>query len=64
MKDDNQLSDIHKDFLSSKNENSKVNINDLLQKVRLKQKREKKENAVFLSLVCGVVAVTGIIASL
>jgi len=35
----------------------------LLSKVRLEKNKEKKENLIFLSLICGVVAVTGIIAS-
>ena len=50
----------------SKNSNtaSRVNINDLLLKVRHEQKKEKTENYIFLGLICTVVAVTGIIASL
>jgi len=43
---------------------SKVNINDLLYKVRLEKNKEKKENYIFLGIICGVVAVTGILASL
>jgi len=42
---------------------SRVNINDLLHKVRLEKNKEKKENYIFLGIICGVVAVTGIIAS-
>ena len=46
------------------NHNSrKVDINDLLSKVRQEKNKEKKENYIFLGLICGVVAVTGIIAS-
>ena len=41
----------------------KVNINLLLSKVRQEKNKEKKENYIFLGLICGVVAVTGIIAS-
>ena len=41
----------------------KVDINDLLAKVRQEKNKEKKENYIFLGLVCGAVAVTGIIAS-
>ena len=41
----------------------KVDINDLLSKVRLEKNKEKKENLIFVGLICGVVAVTGIIAS-
>ena len=41
----------------------KVDINDLLAKVRQEKNKEKKENYIFLGLICGVVMVTGIIAS-
>tara|TARA_Y100000590_G_C14881203_1_gene699024 strand:+ start:284 stop:496 length:213 start_codon:yes stop_codon:yes gene_type:complete len=43
---------------------AKVDINNLLKKVRTEEKKEKKENFIFLGLVCGVVAITGVIASL
>tara|TARA_B100000949_G_scaffold147218_1_gene129315 strand:- start:1025 stop:1228 length:204 start_codon:yes stop_codon:yes gene_type:complete len=43
---------------------SRVNINNLLSKVRKENNKEKKENYIFLGLICAVVAVTGIIASL
>ena len=43
---------------------SKVDINDLLSRVREDEKKQKKENLVFFGLVAAVVAVTGIIASL
>ena len=43
---------------------SRVNITDLLARVRQEKNREKKENYIFLSLICAVVTVTGIIASL
>ncbi len=46
------------------NHNSrKVDINDLLSKVRQEKNKERKENLIFLGLICGVVTVTGIIAS-
>ena len=48
----------------AKSKISKVNINDLLHKVRAEKNKERKENYMFLSLVVGVLAVTGIIASL
>ena len=41
----------------------KVDINILLSKVRQEKNKEKKENLIFVGLICGVVAVTGIIAS-
>ena len=43
---------------------SKVEINRLLANVRIQKKKEKKESIIFVSLVCGVAAVTGIIDSL
>ena len=50
----------------SKNSNtaSRVNINDLLLKVRQEQEKEKTENYIFLGLICAVIAFTGIVASL
>jgi hypothetical protein len=48
----------------SKSKKSKININDLLNKVREEKTRERKENYMFLGLVVGLLAVTGIIASL
>ena len=45
------------------NSSKKVDINNLLAKVRQEKNKEKKENYIFLGLICGVVAVTGIIAS-
>ena len=41
----------------------KVDINFLLSKVRQEKNKEKKDNYIFLGLICGVVAVTGFIAS-
>jgi len=49
---------------SIRSKTSKVNINNLLSKVRKENNKEKKENYIFLGLICGVVVVTGIIASL
>ena len=49
-------------FLKSKK--TKVNINDLLDKVRAEKNKDRKENYMFLGLVVGLLAVTGIIASL
>ncbi len=43
---------------------NRVDINELLSKVRKEKKQEKKENYIFLILIFGVVAVTGILASL
>ena len=45
------------------NTSRRVDINRLLLKVREEKNKEKKENFIFLGLICAVVAVTGIIAS-
>jgi hypothetical protein len=44
--------------------NTKVNINHLLAKIREERSKKKKENYMFFGLAVGVLAVTGIIASL
>jgi len=49
---------------SSTYSSKKVNINYLLSKVREEKSKERKENYIFLGLICGVIAITGIIASL
>ena len=50
--------------LSNKsNTASRVNITDLLSRARQEKNREKKENYIFLGLICGLVAITGVIAS-
>ena len=50
--------------LPTKSDSRRVDINDLLYKVRAEKNKERKENYMFLGLVIGVLAVTGIIASL
>ena len=47
-----------------KTPNIKVDINDLLTRVRDEKKKERKENLLFLSLIGSVIVITGIIASL
>ena len=42
----------------------RVDINNLLFKVREEQKKQKKETLVFFGLISSVVVITGIIASL
>ena len=44
--------------------NTRVDINDLISKVRENEKKQKKENLVFFGIVASVIAITGIIASL
>ena len=46
------------------NQQQKVDINILLNKVRHEKKRERKENLLFLGLIGSVIIVTGILASL
>ncbi|WP_075520694.1 hypothetical protein [Candidatus Pelagibacter communis] len=47
-----------------KKQEQKVDINILLNRVRGEEKRERKENLLFLGLIASVIIVTGIIASL
>jgi len=49
---------------SKVNNQQKVDINILLNRVRHEKKRERKENLLFLGLIGSVIVVTGIIASL
>ena len=43
---------------------ARVNINNLMSKVRADHKKQKNENLVFYGLIGSVVVITGIIASL
>ena len=43
---------------------AKVNINNLMSKVRADYKKKRKENLVFVGLIGSIVIITGIIASL
>ena len=47
-----------------KTQNIKVDINDLLSRVRDEKKKERKENLLFLGLIGSVIVITGIFASL
>ncbi len=42
----------------------RVDIKDLMSKVREKKKKQKKENLIFLGLIGSFLVITGIIASL
>ena len=42
----------------------RVDINELLSRVRDDEKKQKKENLVFFGLVASVIVITGIVASL
>ena len=41
----------------------KVDINVLLNKVRIEEKKEKLENTVFFGLIAAVILVTGVVVS-
>tara|TARA_B100000795_G_scaffold238658_1_gene199921 strand:- start:764 stop:964 length:201 start_codon:yes stop_codon:yes gene_type:complete len=56
------LSNIQSKNISTKS--NRVDINDLMLKVRNEEKKEKKENLVFLGLVGSVIVISGVIASL
>ena len=49
---------------NSKPTGRRVDINDLLSRVRDDEKKQKKENLVFFGLVASVIVITGVVASL
>ena len=59
-----EISSLDQQIEAKKNPNIKVDINDLLSRVRDEKKKERKENLLFLSLIGSVIVITGIIASL
>ena len=59
-----EISSLDQQLEVKKTPNIKVDINDLLSRVRDEKKRERKENLLFLSLIGSVIVITGIIASL
>tara|TARA_B100001741_G_scaffold61547_1_gene48456 strand:+ start:548 stop:754 length:207 start_codon:yes stop_codon:yes gene_type:complete len=48
---------------SSTNPHHKVDINNLLAKLKREEKSKKKENLILVSLVISAIGITGIIAS-
>ena len=50
--------------LKKSSKKKRVDINVLLNKVRLAQKKEKRESTIFFGLVATVIVVTGIIVSI
>ena len=50
--------------LKDSKKKQRVDINVLLNNVRLAQKKEKRESTIFFSLVAAVIALTGIIVSI
>ena len=55
---------VHPTIKKTSRKSKKVDINILLNKVRVAQKKEKFENTIFFGLVAMVVVVTGIIVSI
>ena len=43
---------------------NRVDINNLMSRVREEERKQKKENLVFFGLISSVIVITGIIASL
>ena len=50
--------------LKDSHRKKRVDINDLLNRVRLSQKKERMESTIFFGLVTAVIVVTGIIVSI
>ena len=59
-----EISSLDQQVELKKTPNTKVDINDLLSRVRDEKKKERKENLLFLGLIGSVIVITGIIASL
>ena len=60
----NNKNHLENHFEKKQNSKPKVDINQLLNRVRVEKKKERKENLLLLSLVGSVIVITGIIASL
>tara|TARA_B100000989_G_C19488902_1_gene448813 strand:+ start:1139 stop:1345 length:207 start_codon:yes stop_codon:yes gene_type:complete len=60
----NNKNHLENHFEKKQNSKPKVDINQLLNRVRDEKKKERKENLLLLSLVGSVIVITGIIASL
>ena len=56
--------DLHSLESSPSKTKNRVDINDLLNKVRLAQKKERMESTIFFGLVAAVIVVTGLIVSI
>ena len=56
--------DLNKSIVIDQRSAHTVDINKLKAKLREEEQKQKKGNVVFLGLICGAVAVTGIIASI
>ena len=51
------------ELLKSKVSPKTVNINELIARVKKERVKEKKESYVFIGLACGLLIITGIVAS-
>ena len=60
----NMKDELHSFKDSSPKMKKRVDINDLLNKVRLAQKKEKMESTIFFGFVAAVIVVTGVIVSI
>ena len=63
MSEEHIIENFSQDIKPQNKQDSKVDINVLMDKVREEKKREKKENLIFISLIASAVLVTGAIAS-
>ena len=59
-----EFNQIQSEIKKTSKKSQKVDINVLLNKVRVANKKEKVENAIFFGLVAMAIVVTGIIVSL
>ena len=59
-----EFNQIQSEIKKTSKKSQKVDINVLLNKVRVANKKEKIENAIFFGLVAMAIVVTGIIVSL
>jgi len=50
--------------LKNSSKKKRVDINVLLNKVRLAEKKEKMESTIFFGLIAGIIVVTGLIVSI
>ena len=57
-------SDIYTASKSPSKISGRVDINNLMSRVRAEEKKQKKENLVFFGVISSVIVATGIIASL
>ena len=56
--------DLHSLKISPSKTKNRVDINVLLNKVRLAQKKERMESTIFFGFVAAVIVVTGVIVSI